>query len=36
MRGNYSVGPNVGMPEKVADWPLTRLQQHLVKTEAAG
>ena len=32
MRGDYSVGPNVGMPERVDDWPLTRLQQHLVKT----
>ena len=32
MRGNYSVGPNVGMPERDDDCPLTRLQQHLVKT----
>ncbi len=29
--GTHSGGPNVGMPERVADWPLTRLQQHLVK-----
>ena len=25
------MGPNVGMPERVDDSPLTRLQQHLVK-----
>ena len=27
-----TTGTNVGMPEKVDDWPLSRLQQHLVKT----
>jgi hypothetical protein len=32
MSGDYSVGPNVGMPERVGDWPLTRLQQHGGKT----
>jgi hypothetical protein len=30
--GKLQCGTHVGMPERVDDWPLTRLQQHLVKT----
>ena len=30
--GKLQCGTNVGMPKRVDDWPLTRLQQHLVKT----